>query len=99
MFYCALKKELTFTLSRLETNNAYFSQEKFFLVFKVQPAFSKLSKAAPLDERDRISITSTPLLHYRTAYLRTFKIIQNDGKIEKLCDKKKKGRMIIVHIM
>ena len=28
--------------------------------------FSKLSEAAPLDERDRISITSTRSLHYRT---------------------------------
>ena len=66
MFRCSLKKELTFTLSRLETNYASFSQVKF-LVFEAQPVFSKLSEAAPLDERDRISITNTPSLHYRTA--------------------------------
>ena len=65
MFCCLLKKELTFTLSRLETNNVSFSQVKF-LVFEAQPVFSKLSEAAPLNERDRISITSTPSLHYRT---------------------------------
>ena len=65
MFRCLLKKELTFTLSRLETNYVSFSQVKF-LVFEAQPVFSKLSEAAPLDERDRISITSTPSLHYRT---------------------------------
>ena len=68
MFCCLLKKELTFTLSRLETNYASFSQVKF-LVFESQPVFSKLSEAAPLDERDRISITSTPSLHYRTCTL------------------------------
>ena len=67
MFCCLLKKELTFTLSRLETNNVSFSQVKF-LVFEAQPVFSKLSEAAPLNERDRISITSTPSLHYRTLY-------------------------------
>ena len=65
MFCCLLKKELTFTLSRLKTNNVSFSQVKF-LVFEAQPVFSKLSEAAPLGERDRISITSTPSLHYRT---------------------------------
>ena len=65
MFCCLLKKELTFTLSRLETNYVSFSQVKF-LVFEAQPVFSKLSEAAPLDERDRISITSTPSLHLRT---------------------------------
>ena len=65
MFCCLLKKELTFTLSRLGTNYVSFSQVKF-LVFEAQPVFSKLSEAAPLDERDRISITSTPSLHYRT---------------------------------
>ena len=65
MFRCSLKKELTFTLSRLGTNYVSFSQVKF-LVFEAQPVFSKLSEAAPLDERDRISITSTPSLHYRT---------------------------------
>ena len=65
MFCCLLKKELTFTLSRLETNYVSFSQVKC-LVFEAQPVFSKLSEAAPLDERDRISITSTPFLHYRT---------------------------------
>ena len=56
MFRCLLKKELTFTLSRLGTNYVSFSQVKF-LVFEAQPVFSKLSKAAPLDERGRISIT------------------------------------------
>ena len=61
MFCCLLKKDLTLTLSRLETNYVSFSQVKF-LVFEAQPVFSKLSEAAPLDERDRISITST--LHY-----------------------------------
>ena len=65
MFCCLLKKELTFTLSRLGTNYVSFSQVKF-LVFEAQPVFSKLSEAAPLNERDRISITSTPSLHYRT---------------------------------
>ena len=65
MFPCSLKKELMLTLSRLETNYVTFSQVKF-LVFEAQPVFSKLSEAAPLDERDRISITSTPSLHYRT---------------------------------
>ena len=65
MFCCLLKKELTFTLSRLETNNVPFSQVKF-LVFEAQTVFSKLSEAAPLNERDRISITSTPSLQYRT---------------------------------
>ena len=65
MFCCLLKKELTFTLSRLETNYVSFSQMKF-LVFEAHSVFSKLSEAAPLDERDRISITSTPSLHYRT---------------------------------
>ena len=65
MFCCSLKKELTFMLSRLGTNYVSFSQVKF-LVFEPQPVFSKLSEAAPLDERDRISITSTPSLHYRT---------------------------------
>ena len=65
MFCCLLKKELTFTLSRLGTNCVSFSQVKF-LVFEAQPVFSKLSEAAPLDERGRISITSTPSLHYRT---------------------------------
>ena len=65
MFRCLLKKELTFTLSRLGTNYVSFSQVKF-LVFEAQPVFSKLSEAAPLDERGRISITSTPSLHYRT---------------------------------
>ena len=64
MFCCSLKKELTFTLSRLETNYVSFSQVKL-LVFEAQPVFSKLSEAAPLDERDRISITSTPSLHHR----------------------------------
>ena len=62
MFYCTLKNELAFTLSRRET---IFYQEKF-LVFEAQPVFSKLSEAAHLDERDRISFTSTPSLHYRT---------------------------------
>ena len=47
MFCCLLKKELTFTLSRLETNYVSFSQVKF-LVFEAQPVFSKLSEAAPL---------------------------------------------------
>ena len=65
MFRCLLKKELTFTLSRLATNYVSFSQVKF-LVFEAQPVFSKLSEAAPLDERDRISNTSTSSLHYRT---------------------------------
>ena len=65
MFRCSLKKELTFALSRLGTNYVSFSQVKF-VVFEAQPVFSKLSEAAPLDERDRISITSTPSLHYRT---------------------------------
>ena len=65
MFRCLLKKELTFTLSRLGTNYVSFSQVKF-LVFEAQPVFSELSEAAPLDERGRISITSTPSLHYRT---------------------------------
>ena len=41
-----LKKELTFTLSRLETNYVSFSQVKF-LVFEAQLVFSKLSEAAP----------------------------------------------------
>ena len=72
MFRCLLKKELTFTLSRLETNNVSFSQVKF-LVFEAQPVFSKLSEAAPLNERDRISITSTPSLHYRTPSVAPFK--------------------------
>ena len=65
MCYCTLKKELTFTLSRLETNYVSFSLVKF-VVFKAQPVFSKLSEAAPLDERDCISITNAPSLHYRT---------------------------------
>ena len=65
MFRCSLKKELTFTLSRLETNYVSFSQVKF-LVFEAQPVFSKFPEAAPLGKRDRISITSTPSLHYRT---------------------------------
>ena len=66
MFCSLLKKDLTFTLSRLETNNVSFSQVKF-LVFEAQLVFSKLSEAASLDEQDRISITSTPSrLHYRT---------------------------------
>ena len=69
MFRCLLKKELTFTLSWLETNYVSFSQVKF-LVFEAQSAFSKLSEAAPLDERDRISITGTPSLHYRTVVVR-----------------------------
>ena len=73
MFCCLLKKELTFTLSRLETNNVSFSQVKF-LVFEAQPVFSKLSEAAPLNERDRISITSTPSLHYRTCCVLTISI-------------------------
>ena len=47
MFRCSLKKELTFTLSRLETNYVSFSQVKF-LVFEAQPVFSKLPEAAPL---------------------------------------------------
>ena len=68
MFRCTLKKELIFPLSRLETNHASFSQVKFS-VFEAQPVFSKLSEAAPLDERDRISFTSTPSLHYRTVYV------------------------------
>ena len=67
MFCCLLKKKLTFTLSRLETNYVSFSHLKF-LVFKAQPVLSKLSEAAPLDERDRISITRTPSLRYRTVY-------------------------------
>ena len=58
MFRCLLKKKLTFTLSRLETNYVSFIQVKF-LVFKAPPVFSKLSEAAPLDERDRISITTS----------------------------------------
>ena len=67
MFRCSLKKELTFTLSRLETNYVSFRQVKFsvfeaqpmkFSVFEAQPVFSKLTEAAPLDERDRISITT-----------------------------------------
>ena len=66
MFCCLLKKEFTFTLSRLETNYVSFSQVKF-LVFEAQPVFSKLPEAAPLGERDRISIKSTPSLHYRTS--------------------------------
>ena len=65
MFCCLLKKDLTFTLNRLETNYVSFSQVKF-LVFEAQPVFSKLFEAAPLDKRDRISITSTPSLHYIT---------------------------------
>ena len=68
MFRCLLKKELTFTLSRLGTNYVSFSQVKF-LVFEAQPVFSKLSDVAPLNERDRISITSTPSLHYRTLFV------------------------------
>ena len=56
MFQCSLKKELTFTLSRLKTNYVSFSHVKF-LVFEAQPVFSKLSEAAPLEERNRISIT------------------------------------------
>ena len=66
MFCCLLKKELTFTLSQLKTNYVSFSQVKF-LVFEAQPVFSKLPEAAPLDEPDRISITSTSSLHYRTS--------------------------------
>ena len=65
MFYCTLKKELTFTLSRPETNHVSFIQVKF-LVFEAQPAFSQSSEAATLNEQDRISNTSTPSLHYRT---------------------------------
>ena len=78
MFCCLLKKELTFTLSRLETNYASFSQVRF-LVFEAQPVFSKLSEAAPLDERDRISITSTPSLHYRTVI--TSQILYNINQL------------------
>ena len=78
MFCCLLKKELTFTLSRLETNNVSFSQVKF-LVFEAQPVFSKLSEAAPLNERDRISITSTPSLHYRTTFTENISLFFGSG--------------------
>ena len=68
MFCCTLKEELTFTLSRPETNYESFSPVKF-LVFEAQPAFSKLSEAEFLDKRDRISIARTPSLHYKTEFL------------------------------
>ena len=73
MFRCSLKKKLTFTLSRLETNYVSFSQVKF-LVFEAQPVFSMLTETARLDERNRISITSTPSLHFKTAYITYFKL-------------------------
>ena len=60
MFYCTLKTDLSFMLSLLETNYAYFSQVKF-LVFNAKPEFSKLFKSASLDEQDRISITKLVL--------------------------------------
>ena len=80
MFCCLLKKELTFTLSRLGTNCVSFSQVKF-LVFEAQPVFSKLSEAAPLDERGRISITSTPSLHYRTRIVSSFHELPTGGHL------------------
>ena len=43
MVRCSLKKELTFTLSRLGTNYVSFSQMKF-LVFQAQPVVSMLSE-------------------------------------------------------
>ena len=84
MFRSSLKNELTFTLSRLGTNYVSFSQVKF-IVFEAQPVFSKLSEAAPLDERDRISITSTPSLHYRTSV--TSKMDNDEKKVENPCSK------------
>ena len=79
MFYSALKNKLTFRSNRREIGYVSFSQVKF-LVFEAQPVFSKFYEVAPLDEQDRISITSTPSLHYRAVCTIVIALLSFDKK-------------------